>query len=81
MNKILFTAATLATLGFFAVNAANAADGRDQTERAAINQSVGEASWSLNAPMIVEGRNAAVVAGPSDAYIAQSVEQNARSTR
>lgn len=65
MNKILIAVAALATLGVAAT--ANAADGRDQ-------------SLKLNAPVIVEGRNAAVVAGPSDAYIAQSVEQNARST-
>ena len=66
MNKILIAVAALATFGVAAT--ANAADGRDQ-------------SLKLNAPVIVEGRNAAVVTGSSDAYIAQSVEQNARSTR
>jgi len=65
MNKILFAVAALATFG---VSAANAADGRDQ-------------SLNTNVPAIVEGRNAAIVATPSDAYIAQSVAQDARSTR
>ena len=64
MNKILFAVAALATFG---VSAANAADGRDQ-------------SLNTNVPAIVEGRNAAIVATPSDAYIAQSVVQDARST-
>lgn len=67
MNKILVTAAALATVGFFAVNAANAADGRDQ-------------SLTTSATVVVEGRNAAVVTSPSDAYIAQTVAQDARST-
>ena len=66
MNKILFALATVATLG---VSAAYAADGRDQ-------------SLNTSAPVIVEGRNAAVVTtSTSDAYIAQSVAQDARSTR
>jgi len=66
MKNILFAVAALATFG---VSAANAADGRDQ-------------SLNSNVPAIVEGRNAAVVTtSTSDAYIAQSVAQDARSTR
>lgn len=67
MNKILATVAALATVGFFAVNAANAADGRDQ-------------SLNTSATVVVEGRNAAVVTTANDAYIAQAVRQDARST-
>jgi len=66
MNKILIAVAALATFGIAAT--ANAADGRDQ-------------SLNSNATVIVEGRNAAIVATPSDAYIGQSVVQDARSTR
>ena len=65
MNKILFALATVLTLG---VSGAYAADGRDQ-------------SLNTSAPVVVEGRNAAVTATASDAYIAQSVAQDARSTR
>ena len=67
MNKILIAVAAVATFGVAAT--ANAADGRDQ-------------SLNTNAPVVViEGRNAAVVATSSEAYIAQSVAQDARSTR
>jgi len=66
MNKILIAVAALATFGVAAT--ANAADGRDQ-------------SLNTSAPVIVEGRNAAVVTTASDAYIAQSVAQDARSAR
>ena len=66
MNKVLIAVAALATFGIAAT--ANAADGRDT-------------SLNTSAPVVVEGRNAAVVTSASDAYIAQSVAQDARSTR
>lgn len=74
MNKILIAAIAFATLG--AVGA-QAADGRDPStyERAASLQAEAAAP-------VVEGRNATVsVPAVSDAYINQSVEANARSTR
>jgi hypothetical protein len=75
MNKILLAAVALASFGSVA---ASAADGRDASlyERAVPAQ-----AEAAQAP-VVEGRNAAVALPTvSDAYINQSVEANARSTR
>lgn len=78
MNKLLIATVALATFGF----AATAEAKRDNNERDAFAQTV--RSETL-APALVEGRNAAVAAPAQAAgvepYIAQSVEQDARSTK
>ncbi|MCK0209023.1 hypothetical protein MWN33_13380 [Starkeya koreensis] len=72
MNKIILAAVALATFGSVAAQAA----GRDATLYTRISPP------AQTQAQVVEGRNAAVSApAGSDAYIAQSVEANARSTK
>ncbi|TCK31292.1 hypothetical protein EV667_1400 [Ancylobacter aquaticus] len=75
MNKFIIAAVALASFGSVA---ASAADGRD----ASLYERATPAQAEVAPAPVVEGRNAAVTLPTvSDAYINQSVEANARSTR
>lgn len=78
MNRIVLALAALATL----TGSAYAGD-FDRAERDAWRATVLNQSFEA-APVITEGRNAAVSApmlGHVEPYIQQSIEQNARSSR